>query len=668
MRKLNILSGIIFLTLIIVGVLWNLNCLRVPVFSTSDNRIYYEEGLNYQQNKEYKKAYYTFRKISSSYPAYEAVLLRLAECAANVGDENTAIEKHNKLISKYPKSIFAPKASYAIGQAYMRKKNYKQAQNQFVATIKHYPSTDYAIASHYYLGQIYKNTSINIAVDYWKKYLMQSPNGRFSLNCISELINAKANLNELDNLNFAIAYYNAGEYEKAKKYINQTNYKFSQYYRGKIYQMQGQKQAALSNFYNYIKNYSNTQDKWKIWDAMLSYVSLSPDSKYTSWDKIDKIAQGHRDFILYNKAKTAASKNLSIGLYKQLIQKFPDSNFASESMWNIFWNEYENKRYNSAISIAKKHLKDHENTKATPKMLFWLGKIYEKQGKKSQAAKLYRDLAKNYSDDYYAFRASGRLNYIYNGKDSGWNTDKKSVINDKLYSPEKPFDYNKIKKEKGELIAELFELKDYDLISDLQNYDGFIQSWVSLKQGLTSRSSVLARDAVEELFPRPDKENTGWQLVYPIYYADLINTYASQNKLDANLVIALIREESYFNPYAISASDARGLMQLMPMTANDIVRWYKFEQFNKKDLFNPEMNIKIGTAYLNHLKQYFNNNMICVIGSYNGGPGAVQKWLNTIKYDDFDEFIEKIPYSETQNYIKKVFRSYWNYQEIYGKK
>ena len=83
------------------------------------------------------------------------------------------------------------------------------------------------------------------------------------------------------------------------------------------------------------------------------------------------------------------------------------------------------------------------------------------------------------------------------------------------------------------------------------------------------------------------------------------------------------------------------------------------------DLYKPELNIKIGNAYYSKLRSSLNNLDISAIAAYNGGIGSIKRWQTSIIYNDTDEFVEQIPYAETKNYVKKVFRSYWNYLRIY---
>ena len=128
--------------------------------------------------------------------------------------------------------------------------------------------------------------------------------------------------------------------------------------------------------------------------------------------------------------------------------------------------------------------------------------------------------------------------------------------------------------------------------------------------------------------------------------------------------MALTREESSFNKNAISPVGAAGLMQLMPNTASSL----GFGELSANDLFNPELNINLGVKYFSSLRDMFDGCEMLAVLSYNGGPSNVMNWKNNVVQNgDFDEFVEGIPYIETQNYIKRVFESYWNYSRIYAK-
>ncbi len=138
------------------------------------------------------------------------------------------------------------------------------------------------------------------------------------------------------------------------------------------------------------------------------------------------------------------------------------------------------------------------------------------------------------------------------------------------------------------------------------------------------------------------------------------------NENNAPLMQSILREESYFNPNARSVTDARGLMQLMPDTAREVAQRYGIPLVSPDDLYNPVTNVRLGSQYYLFLKGMLDGRDISSIAAYNGGIGSVQRWKSNLNYQDTDEFVEQIPYQETQLYVKKVFRSYWNYVRIYG--
>jgi len=130
------------------------------------------------------------------------------------------------------------------------------------------------------------------------------------------------------------------------------------------------------------------------------------------------------------------------------------------------------------------------------------------------------------------------------------------------------------------------------------------------------------------------------------------------------LLLSIVREESYFNPDAVSVAGARGLMQLMPQTAAEVKNSYGL-QMSSNYWKNPADNIKLGALYYGQLRKMLEDNDFLTILAYNGGVGSVKTWRSFLNYKDFDEFLEQVPYPETQNYLKKVLRSYWNYTRIY---
>jgi len=628
----------------------------------------YKTALEYQENEEYKNAYKTFNKITPRYAAYDAVLFHQAKCAAALGDEKTAIEKLKLLILKYPSSILVSQADYNLGQAYLRIKDYKSAKKQFKKVISKHSDTDYAIGSYYYLGQIAKDDNLNTSVKYWLKYLELSPKGRFSLDCIDELVKSKAVLNTNDKFLVGKSLYENKNYEEALKYLRAVPISKSWFYIANCYKNLGKKQIALKLFKEGISKYPGSISKEDMRSAMNSYVSLNNDPADKSWSELISITENSytssKDYAIYRKALVSPKKD-AIKLNQIIAYTFSKGDFASDALWKIFWHEFSARNYKQALKIGKAHMQLYPDKNASPKMLFWMGKLYERMNSKQAAIKCYNDLLRLYPDNYYAFRANGRKLALENGYDPGWRTSRNTAIHLLGHKPDKPYSYAELEKNFNKLIAELLEIEDFDLIMTLPEKDLFIESWIKYRQGVRSKSIVLARDGMEKLKDKPDADDKRWQLIYPLYFVDEINRYATYAGVDALLALSLMREESYFNHLAVSSSNARGLMQLLPGTAKDIARWKNLGQVSDFGLFTPETNIKLGTAYLRYTEDKLYGITVFAVAAYNGGPGAVQSWLGSIQRNDMDEFIENIPYDQTRDYVKKVYASYWNYKRIY---
>jgi len=155
------------------------------------------------------------------------------------------------------------------------------------------------------------------------------------------------------------------------------------------------------------------------------------------------------------------------------------------------------------------------------------------------------------------------------------------------------------------------------------------------------------------------------KIVYPYPHREIIEKYAGQYGVDPLIVVAVIREESKFLPQSESHKGAKGLMQLMPSTAQSIAESLGDKNYSDNDLLIPEKNIQYGTWYLASLQKVFANNTTLVIAAYNGGRGHVQEWINTGLIDPDNIRQQDIPFKETQDYVGRVLKSYHKYITLY---
>jgi len=187
-----------------------------------------------------------------------------------------------------------------------------------------------------------------------------------------------------------------------------------------------------------------------------------------------------------------------------------------------------------------------------------------------------------------------------------------------------------------------------------------MKSWTLIKR--ISIFSLLVILAVYGMLQIPILE----KVIYPYPHRTIIEKYSAQYGVDPLLVVAVIREESKFLPQSESRKGAKGLMQLMPTTAQSIAKSIGDKTYSDDDLLNPEKNIQYGTWYLASLEKEFSQNTTLVIAAYNGGRGHVQEWIKAGQIDPSNLIQGNIPFKETRDYVTRVLNSYQKYITLYS--
>ncbi|MBH32476.1 MAG: hypothetical protein CMD90_02380 [Gammaproteobacteria bacterium] len=276
-----------------------------------------------------------------------------------------------------------------------------------------------------------------------------------------------------------------------------------------------------------------------------------------------------------------------------------------------------------------------EEYKSVKKWTYWYAKSLLKAGETESAIEIFRDLSKQ--REYYSFLSSYYIKEKYNINNKPIIYDKKQL---KIYSDDKNiklihelYILGKTKKAKEELIY-LFEMnRDKNL-----NYvNKIIQSWGWLHGVIIGYGESGYYDDVEARFP--------------VKYAKIFNS-VSKNNFEKSLFYSITRAESAFDRFAVSSAGAIGMMQIMPRTARKVSRKAGYSKINRAKLYNPRVNIKIGSYYLKGLINK-KKNIVYAIASYNAGPTIVRRWTKGKTMSD-DAWIESIPYKETREYVKKV--------------
>ena len=155
-----------------------------------------------------------------------------------------------------------------------------------------------------------------------------------------------------------------------------------------------------------------------------------------------------------------------------------------------------------------------------------------------------------------------------------------------------------------------------------------------------------------------------WRILFPQNYWTDIKADAERNGLDPYMVASLIRQETEFNPAAISNKSAYGLMQLLPSVGRSLAREEGIRHFQTTELLNPSTNIRLGTLYLKQTLEKFGGQAEYAFAAYNAGDDRVVDWQSIGNYHGIDEFVESIPFTETREYVQAILRNEQIYREL----
>lgn len=616
----------------------------------------YSEALVKYKDADYEQAYQIFGKVPSGSNLKEPALFRQARCATNMGKKELAIRKYNRIVHSHSKSSIVPISEYNMANLYFDLKD-KKAKKYFKNIIKKHPTSDYAIASEYYLGLIeiasypespkLKQKAKERAFINFKTYIEKAPDGRFALKCVQEIENLELKLNNYDNLLISQVYYANGEFEKARQYLDKTTLSESWVEFAKTeFKLKNYEKARYYTDYG-LKDFADTVSQKDIYQVIDNYIATFDSRKAGINSLVSKnYTSAGADYISYLNCNEIVGKDYKEACYRTLYEKYPNGQFSGEVLHNLFIIKYLQKKYYDAQRLGFLHLKKFPDVNSSPAVTYYMGKIAFKLKHYESANNYYKKVIANYPDSYYAFRANYNL-YKPEGILSFERLTPKAVV----FPYKKSLDNN--------LVIKLALLKDYDLVDELCKKDKFIQSWIAYQKGNYTISAILARNAMSNMKTKPPFDDLRWRLIYPLHYYETVERVKGNN--NPIILESIIKEESHFNEFAISSVGASGLMQLMPATFNEII---KNTNINN-DIYNFESNIETGSIYYERLKKSLGNKDLYAISAYNGGIGSVSGWMSKLVYNDTDEFVEQIPYPETKNYVKKVLRTYWVYGNIY---
>ncbi len=623
-----------------------------------DNKKQYKLAEKLYKEKNYQEAYAAFLKIRHYSKFSKAAVLKQAIAAEKLSDWAVAMNKYEAYLKKSKEDSFYAKAEYSYAKACYMSKEYDKAANAFLKLKKQSLVEDYRQAADYFLGKIsLEKNMITTAKKYYLAYIKNAPTGTYAINIAFDSMNMVLSPQEavliakifLANQKYDEALVvlkdvpdaESWTYKAIAEYYKNNNDKFKKLVKDGL--AKNCEKIARDDLRSFIDFYLSMQK---------DYQKALTDTQKTGAGKIIP------DYFLYKKAQNMPQDE-KINAYKNIVKQCPKSEYIPECLVDIFFDFADKKQYNAAIRTGEIYLQKFPDKIDEPQILFWIGKYLLKQHRSEEAQGYFARVKEKYPSSYYAFRASK----IGSNQLLSWSFNKNLL-------PEKnktDFPIKTVSETDIESVKMFLELGDETIWEEIPFDNLAIRAWIEYKKGNIQKSVYFANKFILETKEKIPYDDSVWKLAFPIYYAEDINKNAKMRKLDAFLVLSLMREESHFNPKARSTSNAVGLMQLMMPTAVNVAEKIGEEPPTDIKLQNPQYNITLGTAYIDFVLERTDKNPMYAVGAYNGGFNAMNQWREKYKNLDTDEFVEKIPYPESKHYIKKVFRSRYNYEKIYGK-
>ncbi|MEZ4703790.1 MAG: lytic transglycosylase domain-containing protein [Bdellovibrionota bacterium] len=299
--------------------------------------------------------------------------------------------------------------------------------------------------------------------------------------------------------------------------------------------------------------------------------------------------------------------------------------------------------------------KDHDisespHTKA--QAAYWMAKIFEEKKDSSTSGKYHREIMDQYPLTFYTLLSSQKI--------QGHKVDLERKGPKLKPNPEHEIMTS---------IRRYFEVGLPTLAHSLfLNYRALLREEEIFEytqfQHLAKKHSISipnALDLIDKRFEEHGLEKTLVEMFFPVHYIHNIEQEAKKNALDPFLVMSLIKQESAFEAQAISRADAKGLMQLIDETAQDVAQKIHFPNMSSESLFVPQTNIELGTKYFSDMIKAYGGKVPYALAAYNAGPERINTWITRWGDLPMESFIELIPYQETRSYIKLIFRNYYFY-------
>ena len=452
------------------------------------------------------------------------------------------------------------------------------------------------------------------------------------------------------NIQLANAYMKLGENGKAKEALARIPDDGSE--------------ASAEKWYQSAEIARNTNDDAGLTDILQHMRATTPTSP---WLESALFTAGNMYLLRqdYDKA---------IDYYKEIHDRFPNSSKAAYAHWKCAWLTYRQNRPEQARKDFDQQIEFYPGSNVVSNALYWRGRMAEDDKNYGLARTYYLKLSDRYRNYYYGVAARKRLATLPDGppvtvaslqRIPGLNKMEPESLQTSPPADDLHYNRSQLLENAGAIDLAVRELQagttsgpSWEMVQIARMYTDAGEYYRALQALKRTINGYFAMDV--NALPQPY-----WEGLFPRPYWDALRRYSDENGLDPYLVASLIRQESEFNPGAVSRANAYGLMQLLPKTGKGTAKQVGLHNYKTESLLDPTINIELGTKYFREMVDHFGGQIEYALAAYNAGSSRVEDWRSSGSYRDIEEFVESIPFTETREYVQAIVRNAEVYKRVY---
>ena len=345
--------------------------------------------------------------------------------------------------------------------------------------------------------------------------------------------------------------------------------------------------------------------------------------------------------------------------YRMTVDAAPDLNDAGLALMRLAGLEFLEGDHAAAAELFEEYLNRHPDGRRSAQATYWAARAYQELGREAEALSLLRELRSRDPLSFYGARAAELLDEPLLDIPMEPAPARDSAADELVQRGLRRVDVLAELDRRDDLVHEVERLRDHVAARDGGEY--------ALAEALTERGYTLTAISMGwDIY----RDEGAWnprllRVIYPWPFRELIVGEARDQGVNPHLAAGLIRRESAFSPEVSSPAGAIGLMQIMPKTGRSLASEVGIDDFDPELLRQPEVNVHLGVRYLKQMLERFDHQLPVVLSAYNAGPHRARAWLEFPEARDMDLFSERVPYSETRNYIRHVLLHRALYEALY---